>query len=170
MKNKLTIEITKDAIVEKLQFEDKEYIKTYSKVKGGYEGRNKSWEYESELPDELIEILSNGFGSIDGTEVLQFFLETHKDNIEEDDIAFLDEENVIKLVYADDWNGLYVNDKMIYQNHSIKNEYLIKIMGEFSVNDQNIKHYYLNSQGIDHYEFHGELPQKFTDIDSKYFE
>lgn len=73
--NKLTIEITKDGIIEKLFYNGKEYTKTYRKERYSFMGNEKSWDYESELPDELAELLGLGFGTVDGTDVLNFFLE-----------------------------------------------------------------------------------------------
>lgn len=58
--DKLTIEITKDGITEKLFYNNKMYVKTYSKKEYGFMVNEKSWLYENTLPDWLTENLSIG--------------------------------------------------------------------------------------------------------------
>lgn len=57
--NKLTIEITADGFKETLELYGRKITKRYKRDKSGYEGQNRSWEYEYGISPELVEALES---------------------------------------------------------------------------------------------------------------
>jgi len=71
----------------------------------------------------------------------------------------------IRLVHGDDWNGLYLNDTRVYENHNIT------IMDLFStlqhkykdekISDINVVEYWCNPDWL---EERGSFPENFNDV------
>ncbi|MOA10828.1 hypothetical protein D3C78_1307350 [compost metagenome] len=68
----------------------------------------------------------------------------------------------INIVIADDWEGLYLNNRLIEEGHKIKRLELVGVMKEFNTFD--VEEQWLNNAGIEAVERIGSLPSKYDDI------
>jgi len=71
-------------------------------------------------------------------------------------------ESKIIIVIADDWEGLYVNGRLIEEGHKVKRSELIQTMKEF--NTFNVEEKWLNNEGIEVVESLGSMPKKYLEI------
>lgn len=75
---------------------------------------------------------------------------------------------IIKFVSADDWQGIYVHNDLVIQQHSIDaltgikaiSDYIVIKLG-FNFNHFTIEEYKIDSEWLEEY---GELPGKFDEI------
>lgn len=75
---------------------------------------------------------------------------------------------IIKFVSADDWQGVYVHNDLVIQQHSIDaltgikaiSDYIVIKLG-FNFNHFTIEEYKIDSEWLEEY---GELPGKFDEI------
>lgn len=75
---------------------------------------------------------------------------------------------IIKFVSADDWQGIYVHNDLVIQQHSIDaltgtkaiSDYIVINIG-FNFNHFTIEEYKIDSEWLEEY---GELPGKFDEI------
>ncbi|MEC0225925.1 hypothetical protein [Paenibacillus alba] len=58
--NSFTRTITSVGMTEALVYKGNTYVKRYEKDDSGYHGLDKSWEYETDLPDDVVEALEDG--------------------------------------------------------------------------------------------------------------
>lgn len=73
----------------------------------------------------------------------------------------------ISIVIADDWEGLYLNNRLIEEGHKIKRLELVSVMKEFNTFD--VEEQWLSNEGIEAVEHIGNLPNKYEDI-ARYIE
>lgn len=75
---------------------------------------------------------------------------------------------IIKFVSADDWQGVYVHNDLVIQQHSIDaltgikaiSDYIVIKLG-FNFNHFTIEEYKIDSEWLEEY---GKLPVKFDEI------
>ncbi len=75
---------------------------------------------------------------------------------------------IIKFVSADDWQGIYVHNDLVIQQHSIDaltgikaiSDYIVIKLG-FNFNHFTIEEYKIDSEWLEEY---GKLPVKFDEI------
>jgi hypothetical protein len=80
----------------------------------------------------------------------------------------------ITIIHSDGWQGLYINDILEYEAHSIENEILLKAIkdkqekfGVINIFDYSTK--WLNYDGQEWLENEGSLPKNISDIPYEYF-
>lgn len=78
---------------------------------------------------------------------------------------------IIKFVSADDWQGIYVHNDLVIQQHSIDaltgikaiSDYIVIKLG-FNFNHFTIEEYKIDSEWLEEY---GKLPVKFDEIPNR---
>ena len=68
--------------------------------------------------------------------------------------------NKIVYVHSDDWCGLYVNDKLIYENHSIPTVTFAELM----MGNQPIESFNMQCVDLDWMHEVGNLPENLNDV------
>ena len=74
----------------------------------------------------------------------------------------------LKIVHGDDWEGLYINEELAYEDHHISIEDFVNMLRQndnISIDDAyETKQEYLNSDGIEYTEDCGCFPQNHEEI------
>ncbi len=74
--------------------------------------------------------------------------------------------NVIHL-YSDDWEGLYADGNLIYENHHVPMKVFHAALKQYGTDCEFL---FLTDEGIDWIETEGSLPVKFEDISTNYYD
>jgi hypothetical protein len=70
---------------------------------------------------------------------------------------------VITLIDADNWIGIYANDKLIYENHSIRADELLKLL-----NYQDINYFGRFEASLDWVDNRSNLPAHLSNVQISY--
>jgi hypothetical protein len=70
---------------------------------------------------------------------------------------------VITLIDADTWMGIYANDRLVYENHSISADKLLKLLSH-----QKIEYFGRFEASLDWLDNRGNLPAHLSDVQISY--
>ncbi|MBW3113530.1 hypothetical protein KYJ26_16875 [Bacillus sp. MCCB 382] len=74
--------------------------------------------------------------------------------------------NEIVIVSGDDWEGIYVDGGLEYEDHEVY-QYLPDVICDYKT-FESCEEKHLNSEGIEWLELHGRLPQKLSEVPAEY--
>lgn len=80
-------------------------------------------------------------------------------------------EVIVLSTQSGDWEGLYVNGKLIFQGHSISDNginYLWKMSEQYNFSRKDIKYKEADDQDEESVETSGNFPEKIKDLNGNY--
>jgi len=69
----------------------------------------------------------------------------------------------VRAIYLDDWMGLYINGKLEYDNHSIDDTYLLRLLAEKTEQPASIDFKHFWADGVLD-EFGNHCPPNWSDL------
>lgn len=78
----------------------------------------------------------------------------------------------VKIIRADDWEGIYIDGELIDQGHTLGDGnhtlYLLKLSEKYNFKSKDVKIYELNDEDVDEVYESGELPKKLSKLKGNY--
>lgn len=71
-------------------------------------------------------------------------------------------ENQLIIVSIEDWEGVYYQGKLIYEQHEVRRFKLIDIMKEYNTFD--VVEVWLSSEGDEYIQDRGRMPENYDDL------